>query len=179
MEKWNERSDEEIHKLYRTIAESMNTDERVLKTDVWNETVTEYPIMDLFTDIVAIESHRGRVEEARARGYDVVEGSIESLPFKNEEFDLVMDFSTIDHVFDYKKVLEGYNRVLRTLGKLSVVVWLGDKDIFGKSGATQTFNRTEFCNTVSSLFTIDKVENLAEDGSRILMWIIAFKNKDK
>jgi len=113
----------DIRKTYRNLVKGLITEGKTLKTDTWNETMTDYPIeADKY-----IELDEERVREARKRGYDVVSGDIRKLPFRDNSFDNVVDLSTIDHMIDYEVALKEYSRVLVAGGKLLIIVWL-DKD---------------------------------------------------
>lgn len=62
------------------------------------------------------------VRYARERGRDVVEGSIERMPFASGEFDLALALDVIEHVPDDQRALEELWRVLRPGGSLLVTV---------------------------------------------------------
>lgn len=113
----------DIRKTYKGIIDSLGLHGKTLKTDTWNEVNTEYPIKaDKY-----IELDKARVRLAKEMGYDAVVGDIRDMPFEDEEFDNIIDLSTIDHVPDFKPVLKEYYRVLKEDGLLVVVVWLGDR----------------------------------------------------
>lgn len=58
----------------------------------------------------------------RERGRDVIEGSIERMPFEDESFDLALALDVIEHVPDDLAALEELSRVLRPGGSLLVTV---------------------------------------------------------
>jgi len=60
---------------------------------------------------------------------NVEQGDIRNLLFNNEEFDLVADFSTIDHIpdSDLHKTIKEYLRVTKKTGFVILVIWLSYK----------------------------------------------------
>jgi SAM-dependent methyltransferase len=52
------------------------------------------------------------------RKYFIINGDIRSLPFPNEKFDIIIDFSTTDHLplTDFKKTVKEVYRVLKENG---------------------------------------------------------------
>jgi SAM-dependent methyltransferase len=126
-----------IHELYQDIAKYIKNNkncDRVLKTDADNEggLAHDQPIVDIFhpNNIDCIEIDKGVINKAKESypDYDFVLGNIQKMPFEDERYDVVLDFSTIDHQKDYKKTLDEYRRVLKPGGLLSVVVWTARGD---------------------------------------------------
>lgn len=105
---------------------------RVLKTDCYNEAHTDYPILPspnaaprwLYVDI-----DNDIISAARDRYPHLIISSqdIRKLELEDSSVDIVMDFSTIDHVPDYQVALDEYKRVLVKNGRILVVVWLDDE----------------------------------------------------
>lgn len=62
------------------------------------------------------------VEYNRERGRDVVEGSIEGLPFEDASFDLALALDVIEHVPKDRQALGELQRILRPGGALLVTV---------------------------------------------------------
>jgi ubiquinone/menaquinone biosynthesis C-methylase UbiE len=58
----------------------------------------------------------GMLEQARARGLDVVEGSATALPFADASFDVVCSFKVLAHVRDVRLALSEMARVARPGG---------------------------------------------------------------
>lgn len=58
----------------------------------------------------------GMLEKARARGLDVVEGSVTRLPFDDESFDVTCSFKVLAHVPEIGKALAEMARVTRKGG---------------------------------------------------------------
>jgi ubiquinone/menaquinone biosynthesis C-methylase UbiE len=65
---------------------------------------------------VGIDLSPGMLARARARGLDVHEGSITSLPFPDASFDLACSFKVLPHVHDVGKALAEMARVTRPGG---------------------------------------------------------------
>jgi SAM-dependent methyltransferase len=62
----------------------------------------------------------GMLARARARGLDVVAGSVTELPFRDESFDLVVSFKVLAHVPDIDRALGEVARVTRPGGQLAL-----------------------------------------------------------
>ena len=113
---------------YLEIAKSLSgKGKRILKTDLFNE-VRNLPIdggiiKNIDGDVEAIEIRKEYVKIARKQGVAARTGDIRYLPFNDKSFDVVMDFSTIDHIVEFEKVISEYARVLKPGGKLGMVYW--------------------------------------------------------
>ncbi len=68
--------------------------------------------------ITGLDISPGMLKEARERGFEVVEGNAEQLPFDDESFDLVYSFKVLAHVPDIVKAMKEMGRVLRPGGYL-------------------------------------------------------------
>lgn len=75
-------------------------------------------LVDRASRLVGLDISPGMLEEARARGFDVVEGRAEHLPFESESFDLVYSFKVLAHVEEIEKALGEMARVLRPGGHM-------------------------------------------------------------
>ena len=111
------RPHREIHELYQDIARYIKNNkncDRVLKTDADNEGGLAHtqPIVNVFhpNNIDCIEVDKGVINKAKELhpDYNFTLGNTQKMPFKNECYDVVLDFSTIDHQKDYKKTLDEY-----------------------------------------------------------------------
>ncbi len=117
-----------ILRAYLDLARRFSGDaKRVLKTDAFNE-ARGLPMpggiaLNIRGDVFAVEADRSTYEQALALGVQARHGDIRSLPFPDARFDVVLDFSTIDHVVEYATVLAEYSRVLVCGGTLVVVFW--------------------------------------------------------
>ncbi len=117
----------------RTLARLDARPPRVLKTDLWNETLGG--ARDVLGDLganhmcwcVGIDLALDVCAAARAKiaGLPAVQADIRALPFRSGCFDAVLDLSTLDHVPepDSASVTAGYVRVLRRGGVLLLVFW--------------------------------------------------------
>ncbi|HZS41168.1 MAG TPA: class I SAM-dependent methyltransferase [Polyangia bacterium] len=65
---------------------------------------------------VGLDLSPGMLAAARARGLDVVEGSVTALPFSDGEFDLAYSFKVLAHVEDIEGALAELARVVRPGG---------------------------------------------------------------
>jgi len=68
--------------------------------------------------LVGVDISAGMLEEARTRGFDVMEGRAEDLPFGDSTFDLVYSFKVLAHVEDIGKALREMARVVRPGGHM-------------------------------------------------------------
>lgn len=177
-----------IHEKYQILAQFMqiltaNNELKVLKTDCWNEAEKYCPIADYFNDIKMVEISKERIE--KAKDYNVVEGDIRKLSFNEQEFDLVLDFSTIDHVPDYEKAISEYHRVLKNGGYALIVSWFGVSDYsrlpHGDNWDEMQyyFDFQHFMEKIEGTFNVILNKTFTEfQGERFLHWFICQKNRD-
>lgn len=69
---------------------------------------------------VGIDISRGMLEQAEARGLDVVEGSATALPFADASFDFAYSFKVLAHVEDIRAAMREVGRVLRPGGRAAL-----------------------------------------------------------
>jgi len=101
----------------------------ILKCDCWNESHEGEEPSKLLGTIARVEISYPRCLKAQQNGAsNVVCGNILTLPFKSGSFDVVLDLSTIDHVFGIEQILFEYYKVLKSGGKLLVSSWVSDKE---------------------------------------------------
>lgn len=119
-----------IHEDYLTAVEALvrkYQPKRILKTDCWNEADGDTPIANVIgAECVEIDTACIRRAQAKFPGLVATEGDIRALPFGDKIFDMVVDLSTIDHMFDFQVVLDEYVRVTRSGGVVYIVVWVSD-----------------------------------------------------
>jgi 2-polyprenyl-3-methyl-5-hydroxy-6-metoxy-1,4-benzoquinol methylase len=65
---------------------------------------------------VGVEPSRWAVSQAHVRGLAVLEGTLASVPFEDESFDVVTMFDVIEHVFDPLSLLQSAARLLKPGG---------------------------------------------------------------
>jgi SAM-dependent methyltransferase len=105
----------------------------VLKSDLWNEGI------EVDRDILGMLEHQSRLSlfgveisgfvsnraKTRLKKTHVIQGDIRSIPLKNGSFDVLFDFSTIDH-FEPDQihiVIKEYQRVLKKSGVMLMSFW--------------------------------------------------------
>jgi SAM-dependent methyltransferase len=88
-----------------------------------------------FGVVTGLELAEASVEAARERGVgEVIEGSVDEMPFPDDSFDLAVSFDVIEHLPDEQHSLRELRRVIKPGGTLLVTVpayrWLwSDHDI--------------------------------------------------
>ncbi len=114
-----------IHRRYSLLIESLEKASPVLKTDLWNELNTSWPIKADFY----VELDKTMVDKAIKSNLNAIHGSITKLPIPDQSVSTIIDLSTIDHIDNPKVALKEYNRVLKSNGNSNcyIVVWLGDR----------------------------------------------------
>ena len=147
----------------------------ILKTDAYNETES-LPIpggiaRNIPGRVQIIELDSSRCRQALRMGFVVTHADIRQIPFEDGSFDLILDFSTIDHVGDYQVVLKEYARLLRPNGTASIVFWtkpVGDLDKDGQ----YYFTHDEFMADITTIFQTGRIETLfREDGRQLTLFI--------
>lgn len=147
-------------RIYKNIASEMvntwvglngrNGDKpKVLKTDVYNE-LLDLPedggvISGLYADFTILEYEELFVRKMKKLdpGLKIFQGDIRNLEmFEDNTFDIVMDFSTIDHIKgeEVEKVLSEYARVLKPDGRAVIVAWVTTNEDVSRS--TEERNKT-------------------------------------
>jgi len=81
-----------------------------------------------FKNLRGIDISEKALEIARKKGHNVVRGDAQELPFPDEEFNFVSIIHTLEHCPDPDKVIKGIKRVLKTNGRILVVVPLQKKE---------------------------------------------------
>lgn len=71
-----------------------------------------------FQSLVGIDLSHGMLSYARRRGFNVLQGSVEHLPFPNESFDGVISFKVLAHVPNIRKAILEFSRVTKPDGHL-------------------------------------------------------------
>lgn len=117
-----------VFRRYVTVSREITTGaKRILKTDCYNEGYRDR-IADGNT--VLLEYKREHIDMALSLHpeLNIVQGDIRELPFRRQEFDLIIDLSTIDHIppKDIPQVVNEYDRVLKPGGKILLVAWFSE-----------------------------------------------------
>ncbi len=122
---FSERYDRRRKKGYHWMIDSLQTD--ILLPLAQDRDVLELGcgtglIMDRITDscrsLVGMDLSSGMLAKAAGRGHQVVQGSVEHLPFADETFDLVYSFKVLAHVEPIQQAMQEAARVLRPGGYL-------------------------------------------------------------
>jgi hypothetical protein len=94
-----------------------NENFKVLRCDCFNECVGSQIMPFIKGDVTCIELVKERASHARLMYPDVnvICADLQDIPKSKGYFDLILDFSTIDHITNYKKVLDEYKRVLNLI----------------------------------------------------------------
>lgn len=121
----------EIYAYYKRVTEQyQNKNLRILKTDSYNESGQAPDFVEPLAPILAngntvtcieIDDKTRQLAADRFPNLSIQQGDIRTW---KGEYDLIMDFSTIDHVENWKDVLKLYKV---NAPKLSVVVWLANE----------------------------------------------------
>lgn len=156
----------DVYDYYKTTAESYaNRGLRILKTDthnesgIWGHSVPLAPILAQGNALTCIEIDPNTLKLAQERfpDLDLRQGDIQTW---QGEYDVVLDFSTIDHVRDYRAVLENYKKLAP---ECSCIVWLHES--FRQDGDQYWFPEHEFKQAFEDIF--GKYESWAIYGPNI------------
>lgn len=163
---------ESVYKFYREIA-SLGKG-TILKTDCYNELFKDCLVTKMKGSIFIVEINRDYVLEFHKKypEYNCILGDVKYLPFKDYFFDWIFDFSTIDHITDYRKALEEYFRVLKYAGRLALFVWLSkDEEIVGEQ---IYFSQEEFENELRKKFIfLEEKEIFFLEGRKIKYYLLS------
>lgn len=108
---------------------------KILKTDCYNEAFDRPIIKDENATLLEYEPKFIEIARKKNPKLNIVQGDIRKLPFEDESFDLILDFSTIDHIpqSDVPKVLSEYNRCLMKGGRLVIITWFNPRGYLDKA----------------------------------------------
>lgn len=144
------KSYKEVYKYYESVASSFkNKGLKILKTDthneslIWEETsIPLAPILQQGNELTLIEIDPDTLQKAKNNYPDINMHQGDILTWKGK-YDLILDFSTIDHVEDYCKVLVNYRKMSPNV---SLVVWLNtcDENLKNKTEDQFYFSPDEF-----------------------------------
>ena len=118
---WSQADDTFDHERLALLEKHIQPGKRVLEVDC-GPGVLAAKMRDLGADVVATDLSAVAVERARAKGIPCTQVDIDSelLPFEDEQFDIVVSNSAIEHRFFHEKVFDECVRVLRPGGRFIV-----------------------------------------------------------
>lgn len=143
---------------YREVASELSGGNlTTLKTDCYNECIDNPVLPYIKGDVKCLELIKERAEYAKRKfpNISIRQGDLTKCPYKDNSIDLILDFSTIDHIPDFKKCLDEYQRILAPHGVFVIVVWLS---CFGYGGGLNLkrncFNIREFEEELNKRFYV-------------------------
>ena len=155
-----------IHQRYSMMVDHLSFVAPIMKTDLWNEFNTSYPISaDIFVEIDPV-----MVQKGKEKGLNAFAFSITDLPLENESVSTVIDLSTIDHIEDPFPALKEYRRVLKKEERSNcyIVCWMGNKaseKMTNWDGLQYYFHEIDFLKKIyQSGFYIEAHNNFAGLG---------------
>jgi SAM-dependent methyltransferase len=148
---------------------------KILKTDCNNEAFSHPKYGGLVKNLTNHEKLDIQMVEydssviTRALGLfpdlEITQGDIRNLPYKDNSFDLVADFSTIDHVpdDDVYTALKGYLRVTKSGGYIIVICWFA----YRKSDVISSFG---IWNSTDQYFLWERdiIDFLSKNGTKVV-----------
>lgn len=111
-----------IDELETSIVEPYARDRRVLEAGCGTGLILSR-LARVAEGAVGVDLSAGMLEHARARGLDVVQGSVTALPFRDASFDTVCSFKVLAHVPDIDGALSELARVTRPGGHVIVELY--------------------------------------------------------
>lgn len=120
----------QVYEYYLCIAESYRGKGlKILKTDTHNESgiwshvsIPLAPVLADGNELTCIEIEEDTLNLAK-KNYPDLDFQLGDVRTWSGQYDIILDFSTIDHVEDYKQVLRKYKE---NAPALSCIVWLSD-----------------------------------------------------
>jgi SAM-dependent methyltransferase len=177
----------EIFSYYKTLALQKVIYKKnpiVLKTYLYNESEKQSNNNNILKAIYPY-IYKGYAVEIDQEIYDLavkvmydyekltlIRGSVTDIAIGSDIIDLLLDFSTIDHVEHYQTALREYKRVLRPDGEAVVIVWLTEQESFLLRGDQYCFNIDEFTKNIEVHFKVLRQSLLLknpEKGGRMLV----------
>ena len=144
---------DQVYNYYREIAESYRGQGlRILKTDthnesgIWSHSIPLAPILNDGNTLTCIEIEQATLDLAK-KNYPDLDFRMGDILTWEGEYDAVLDFSTIDHVLDFRAALENYRKLAP---KLSCIVWLHDG--FRQDGSQYWFCEADFRQAVQDVY---------------------------
>lgn len=152
-------SPRQIYKFYYDLAQVFTRRNlRILKTDSHNESgiyshsIPLLPVLSAGNSAFAIEIDESTLRLAAKLfpNLDIQKGDIRYLEYGSNFVDVIVDFSTIDHVkqSEYRQVLENYSRISKFC---SIIVWHSSTE--ASTGEQSYFNQEQFNQALHEIFT--------------------------
>lgn len=186
---------EEVYLEYQNISRNLvkgKDNLTVLKTDCYNESgIAPIPkplvqiliphcsylqIFEIDENVIneALKSDFMKDEKIHVKQQDLVQ-----FDEKERKYDIIFDFSTIDHMpfEDALTVLEKYKKALKHKGELLIVVWLHEEKHWNVD-QQYYFKTKDFDEALRELFSVTNSEYLFSDHSSDL-WCYWLKKKDR
>ena len=157
----------------------------ILKTDCHNESgiydisIPLGPVLNVGNKLKSIEINQDTIDLAAKKfpNLHIAKGDITRLDL-SEKFDLILDYSTIDHVqpSEYKKVLESYRALSNNI---SIIVWLAKTDQIeeAKDGDQMYFNNLEFTQAFKAIFKHYNKALIFKKNDKELIHFTSFDNE--
>jgi hypothetical protein len=174
-----------------TILTTSNKFDKVLKTDCHNES-GRYPISIPLAPLLAQYTNQVYCTEidesvildalqfsSPPENCLISRGTITKLAFKDALFDLVLDFSTIDHVTleECSKALEEYDRVLQSGGFIVIIVWTAKNYSYDEVSKQMFFSREIITSQIKSTFELYLDKNLLTVETSDLVMFVGRKKR--
>jgi SAM-dependent methyltransferase len=167
--------------------------ESVLKTDCHNETnrfAINIPLIPFLCQktkqVECLEISPQIIAEARRfnqipNNCRVTVGSITESHFVEKNFDLILDFSTTDHLKDTEvsSALKQYSRICKTNGVVVICTWTADRYRYIESELQSYFSKVEFEKKVKQYFSILLTRNLLVIEDKILILYVLHPKEKK
>jgi len=120
---WSEKDDSVDYKRLSLIIGRVNPGDYVLQIDCGPGMLAK-KLLEKGALVKATEISQVGMERARKKGIDVVQVDLDSerLPFPDEEFDVVISDSSIEHLFYSDRILRECARVLKPGGKFILLL---------------------------------------------------------
>ncbi len=127
----------------------------------------------------AIKIAKKRFAQEKLRGEFVV-GDIAALPYKDAQFDAVVDIAAVQHnsPANIKKILAEVHRTLKPGGKFFSMMIADDKSLAAWPGAIHFFTRAEISRLLKGFksTTVDSVVRTKNNSTgKIKFWIVEAK----
>jgi hypothetical protein len=166
----------QIYKFYYDLAQVLTRRNlRILKTDSHNESgiyshsIPLLPVLSAGNSAFAVEIDENtlRLSAKLFPNLDIQKGDIRYLEYEKNFFDVVVDFSTIDHVkqSEYRKVLENYSRISKFC---SIIVWLSSTE--ASTDEQSFFDPEQFNQDLNEIFPETNFSQLIFGDNTKQLW---------